>query len=62
MMTYINKTMSITFILEEIQDRLDYSPDLIIFHTVKFTLKFIPMKLQNIWKSGNLFFFFFKIH
>lgn len=33
-MTYINKAMSITFILEEIQDRPDYSPDLIIFHTV----------------------------
>lgn len=32
-MTYNNKTMSITFIFEDIQDRLDNSPD-IIFHTV----------------------------
>lgn len=32
--TYINKTMYIIFILEEIQDRLDYASDLIIFHIV----------------------------
>lgn len=47
MMTHINKTMPITFILEEIQDRLDYLPDLIIFHTVFFILYNL---LQNLFQ------------